>query len=60
MAVFDIKKITEEAEAEVNTEAAAAAKTKIKTSLRNLAHARKVVVNLEAEHQALLRDIGSE
>lgn len=57
--MFDIKAVEKEAQDELNKELAGAAKTKIKASLRAIAMAEKALVNLRAEHDALLRDIGS-
>lgn len=56
--MFDIKKIEEEAQAELNEEMGKAAKVKIKASLRNIALAEKALMNLRQEHEILLRDIG--
>ncbi len=58
--MFDIKSVENEARDELNKELAGAAKTKIKASLRNIAMAEKALMNLRAEHEALLRDIGSD
>lgn len=57
---FDIKAAENEARAELAAEHAKEAKAKIKGSLAKIAAARKIVANLEAEHAALMRDIGSE
>jgi len=56
--MFDVKRIEEEAQAELNEEMGKAAKVKIKASLRNIALAEKALVNLRQEHEVLLRDIG--
>ena len=56
--MFDVKKVEEEARAEVAKEAAERAKGKIKDSLKKIAAAKAVVVNLEAEHEILLKTIG--
>lgn len=58
--MFDIKALEAEARKEVDDELATAAKGKIKASLRAIAQARKVLANLESEHQALMRDVGSQ
>jgi hypothetical protein len=60
MSFFDIKKITDEAQAEINADRAAVAKSKIKASLKTIELAKRALANAEREHEVLLRDIGSE
>lgn len=57
--MFDINELEKQAKAEVAEELGKAAKAKIKASLHTIAMAKKALANAEAEHQALLRDIGS-
>ncbi len=57
--MFDIKKLEAEAAAELATEKATAAKSKIKASLKRIDDAKAIVMNLEYEHLVLLRDIGA-
>lgn len=57
--MFDIKKVEAEAAKELADEKATAAKAKIKTSLKNIAAAERVLQNLREEHAVLLRDIGA-
>lgn len=57
--MFDVKALEAEAEAEVQEEQAKAAKTKIKAKLKEIVAAARIVANLKAEYQVLLRDIGS-
>lgn len=58
--MFDIKKIEEEARAELNEEFGKSAKIKIKTKLREIAMAEKALANMRNEYSELLRDIGSD
>ncbi len=57
--MFDIKKLEAEAAAELATEKATAAKSKIRASLKRIDDAKAIVMNLEYEHLVLLRDIGA-
>lgn len=52
-----VKKIEAEAKDELNAEVAKAAKSKIKASLQKIAAAERVLENVRAEHEVLLRDI---
>lgn len=56
--MFDVKKVEEEARAEVAKEEGDKAKAKIKGSLKSIAAAKAVLSNLEREHEVLLRTIG--
>ena len=56
--MFDVKKAQEDAEAELAEERAEKAKTRIKSKLREIAAARKVLGNLNREYEILLEDIG--
>ncbi len=56
--MFDVKKAQEEAEAEIAEERGKEAKRLIKTKLKEIAAAKKVVSNLEREYAVLLEDIG--
>lgn len=58
--MFDITGVEKEAQDELNKEMAGAAKTKIKASLRTIAMAERALANARADHQILLRDIGSD
>jgi len=58
--MFDIKAVEKEAKAELAKEQGEAAKKKIKVKLKEIASARTVVQNLEAEYTLLLADIGSD
>lgn len=58
--MFDVNAIEKEAQEELSKEMGAAAKTKIKASLRAIAMAEKTLLNLRNEHAVLMRDIGSE
>jgi hypothetical protein len=58
--MFDIKKVKDEAAAEIAKEQADAAKSKIKQKLRQIAQSRAITANLEREYEALLAEIGSE
>lgn len=58
MSLIDIKKVQEEAEKEVREDAEKAAKVAIVGKLREIARAKKIVANLEAEYALLLRDLG--
>jgi hypothetical protein len=53
-----VQKIEAEAKAELNEEVARLAKAKIKTSLKQIAAAERVLQNLREDHAVLLRDIG--
>jgi hypothetical protein len=59
MALLDIKKVQEEAEAEVAKEEASKAKESIKAHLKKIAAARAVVSNLEREYEVLLRTVAA-
>lgn len=56
--MFNIKEIEKEAKEELGNEQAQNAKTKIKSKLKQIEQARKVVRNLEHEYDMLLEDIG--
>lgn len=58
MALIDVKKVEEDAKAEVQKEAAEKAKGKIKQSLQKIASAEEVLSNCKREHEVLLRTIG--
>lgn len=58
--MFDVSSIEKEARDELAREMGAAAKTKIKASLRTIAMAEKALLNARNEHAVLMRDIGSE
>lgn len=60
MPLIDATKVQKDAEDELRAEAATAAKTKIKASLRSIAAAKSVVANLEREHEVLLKTIAAE
>jgi hypothetical protein len=57
---LDAAALEAEARKEVAEELGKYAKLKIKDSLHAIAKAERVVANLKAEHQVLLRDIGSQ
>jgi len=57
--MFDIKKIEAEAAAELASDRATAAKSKIKASLNRIADAQRILANLREEHAVILRDIGA-
>lgn len=57
--MFDIKKVEAEAAAELASEKATAAKSKIKESLKKISAAERVLQNLRDEHAIILRDIGA-
>ena len=57
--MFDIKKIEAEAAAELASDRATAAKSKIKASLNRSADAERILANLREEHAVILRDIGA-
>ena len=52
--IQDIDAIIAEAEAEVNKENSDEAKRQIRVSLRKISAAKKVLANLELEHEGLL------
>jgi hypothetical protein len=56
--MIDIKKITEEAEAELVAERGEKAKRQIKSKLNEIASAEKILANLRREYATLLEDIG--
>lgn len=56
--MFDIKKVEEEARKELAEEKSKDAKTKIKAHLAKISAAEKILVNLRAEYEVLIRDIG--
>lgn len=58
--VLDITGIEKEAQEELAKEMGAAAKTKIKASLRAIAMAERALLNLRNEHAVLLRDLASD
>jgi hypothetical protein len=58
--MIDIKTVEAEARAELNADAAKAAKTKIKASLQTIARAEAVLQNARDEHAVLLRTIGAD
>ena len=58
--MFDIKKIEEEAQAELADEMGKSAKVKIKAKLREIAMCEKALLNLRNEYTVLMRDIGNE
>lgn len=57
MALIDIKKVKEQAQLEVVKEHEEAAKIKIKTKLKELETAKKIVRNLERELEDLYAEI---
>lgn len=57
MAVIDVTGVEAEAKAELQEEAAKAAKGRLKDHLRKLSQARAVVANLEREYEVLLKTI---
>lgn len=58
--MFDIKKVEEEAKAEINEELGKKAKEKIKGKLREIALAERALQNLRNEYEVILRDVGSD
>ena len=56
--MIDMDELLAEAEAEVDAERSKEVKTKLKASLRRISDAEKIVANLKAEHEVLLRDLG--
>jgi hypothetical protein len=55
-----IESIRQEAEAEINAEIAKLAKSKLVTKMRQVADAKKVVANLEAELEVIHADLKAE
>lgn len=60
MGKINIRRIEQEAFDELSDERSAAAKVKIKAKIQELERARKIVANLEAEYELLLKDLGSD
>lgn len=58
--MFDAKKAEADARKELATEQAELAKTKIKAHLKKIAAAQQVLVNLDREYEAMLREIGAD
>lgn len=58
--MIDIKKIEEEARAELAEELGKSARAKVKSKLRDIAMAERVLMGLREEYQVLLRDIGGD
>lgn len=58
--MFDVSAVEKEAREELAKEMGAAAKTKIKASLRTIAMCEKALLNARQEHAALMRDIGAD
>lgn len=58
MALFNVKEAQEQAAKEVKEEAIKKATGQIKGSLQKIEAAKQVLVNLEKEHEVLLRTIG--
>lgn len=58
--MLDIKKVTEEAQKELMDEKMKDAKTKVKSKLKELDAARKVVSNVEVELEDLYVTLGSK
>lgn len=58
--MIDIKRIEEEARAELAEELGKTAKSKLKAKMRDITMAERVLLGLREEYQVLLRDIGSE
>ena len=56
--VFDVKAAQAEAEKELAEERTKEAKNKIKTKLKEIASAEKMLKNLRREYAVLLEDIG--
>lgn len=56
--MFDIKKVEADALKEISDEQAAAARSKIKAKLKQIADAERIVQNLRGEYAVFLRDIG--
>lgn len=57
LSVDKIALIEQAARDELDKEMSEEAKTKLKASFRRIENARKVVANLEIQHEALLRDL---
>lgn len=57
LSVDEIALIEQAARDELDKEMSEEAKTKLKASFRRIENARKVVANLEIQHEALLRDL---
>jgi hypothetical protein len=55
--MFDIKQVIKEAEDEVREDRMAAAKKRVKQSLRTIASAEEVLTNAKREHEVLLASI---
>lgn len=60
MVGFDIKKVEADAIADLAKEQAAVAGSRIKTKLKQIADAERILANLRLEYAALLRDLGHE
>lgn len=58
--MFDIKKVAEDAQKEINDEKADKAKALIKDKMRAIAKAEQVVSNLKRELDDLYADIGRQ
>ena len=58
--MFDIKKLAQDAEAEVAEEDIKQAKKKLVTKQRDIRHAKRIVANLEREYQSLLLEISED
>lgn len=58
--LIDIKAVEAEAKAEIAKEAGEKGKAKLKSKLREIAAAKKIVANLEGEYAVLLADLGSD
>lgn len=60
MSLIDIKAVEADARAEIQKEASERAKGKIKSKLREIANAEKIVANLRGEYAVLLAEIGED
>jgi hypothetical protein len=57
--MFDVKDVQAEAEKEIAEERKTVAKARIKSKLREIAQAERIVANLRDEYAVLLQDIGA-
>ena len=58
--MFDAKEVLAEAEKEVRADAVKAAKTRIKSAIKSLEAARKVVRQLERDLEVIMAEIGED